>query len=102
MLARLGIDLSASAAGTNTRRPYCRPCLDWSERRFHVAGQLGTLICVHCLDSGWLMRRQGMRALEITPRGVMALRGWMGQEDWRQVTEGDAFPVQQGRRLARA
>jgi hypothetical protein len=43
---------------------------------------------VHCLDSGWLMRRQGMRALEITPRGVMALRGWMGQESWRQVTGG--------------
>ena len=101
VLARLGIDL-ASLSGTSTRRPYCRPCLDWSERRFHVAGQLGTLICAHCLDSGWLMRRQGMRALEITHKGVVALRGWMGQEDWRQVTEGDTFPARQGQRAAAA
>jgi DNA-binding transcriptional ArsR family regulator len=93
VLARLGIDLPPASPGSATRRPYCRPCLDWSERRFHVAGQLGTLICTHSLERGWLLRRQGMRALEITPRGVVALRGWMGQEDWRQVTEGDAFPA---------
>ncbi|EJL89514.1 putative transcriptional regulator [Polaromonas sp. CF318] len=98
VLARLGIDLAASLPGTGTRRPYCRPCLDWSERRFHVAGQLGTLICTHSLERGWLLRRQGMRALEITPKGVMALRGWMGQESWRQVTEGNAFPARQERR----
>jgi DNA-binding transcriptional ArsR family regulator len=102
VLARLGIDLAASLPGTNTRRPYCRPCLDWSERRFHVAGQLGTLICAHCLDSGWLMRRQGMRALEITPKGVMVLRGWMGQEGWRQVIEGDEFPARTGTALRAA
>lgn len=87
VLARVGIDLPLGSLGTSTARPYCRPCLDWSERRFHVAGQLGTLICAHCLDSGWLLRSQGMRALEITPKGVVALRDWIGQAGWRQVTE---------------
>jgi hypothetical protein len=67
-----------------------------------VAGQLGTLICTHSLERGWLLRRQGMRALEITPKGVVALRDWMGQEDWRQVTEGDAFPAPAGAALRAA
>lgn len=102
VLARLGIELSTSPTSINTKRPYCRPCLDWSERRFHVAGQLGTLICNHSLERGWLLRRQGMRALEITPKGVVALRDWMGQEDWRQVTEGDEFPARAGTALRAA
>jgi hypothetical protein len=43
-----------------------------------------------------------MRALEITPKGVVALRGWMGQEEWRQVTEGDTFPARAGSSLRAA
>lgn len=50
----------------------CRPCLDWSERRSHLAGALGAALCQHCLTSGWLRRRAGTRALEITPAGQLA------------------------------
>src|SRR5690606_6647351 len=34
----------------------CRPCMDWSERRPHLAGPLATRICRHLLDRGWLRR----------------------------------------------
>ncbi|PZX48640.1 ArsR family transcriptional regulator [Cereibacter changlensis] len=54
---------------TRTRRPACRPCLDWSERRPHLAGVLGAAIYTHALDRGWIRRRAGTRALEITPAG---------------------------------
>ncbi|MET0279207.1 MAG: helix-turn-helix domain-containing protein [Pseudorhodoplanes sp.] len=61
---RLGIDLS-----DKSKRPFCRACLDWSERRYHLAGTLGTRILMHCLESGWVRRRTGNRILEITPLG---------------------------------
>ncbi len=48
---RLGFDLSARKG-----RPFCRPCLDWSERRHHIAGTLGTQIKDHCLAAGWIKR----------------------------------------------
>ncbi len=80
--AHAGAGAVVSGAG---RRPHCRPCLDWSERRMHLAGRLGALICNHCLDSGWLLRGEGTRALSITPRGAMALRDGLGHARWRDV-----------------
>ncbi|WP_323010700.1 helix-turn-helix domain-containing protein [Paracoccus sp. (in: a-proteobacteria)] len=55
-------------------RPVCRPCLDWSERRPHLAGVLGAAICTHALDHGWIRRRAGTRGLEITPAGRIGFR----------------------------
>ena len=71
--------------GGPARRSLCRPCLDWSERRPHVAGRLGALLCSHCLQSGWLRRAQGSRALDITPSGAVALRDWLGMARWSEV-----------------
>lgn len=86
VLRRLGLDTGAAqAAGSPLRRPHCRPCLDWSERRMHLAGRLGALICHHCLERHWLVRGQDTRALAITPPGVLALRDWLGHERWRAV-----------------
>ena len=93
VLQRIGIDPAQALAPTSGKRVHCRPCLDWSERRFHVAGRLGTLLCAHCLDSGWLLRRAGSRALDITPKGAVALRNWLGQAPWRQLTEPAGEPV---------
>jgi hypothetical protein len=59
--------------------------MDWSERRFHLAGRLGALICQGCLDHGWLRRLPKTRALEITPPGQIALRNWLGSELWQGV-----------------
>jgi DNA-binding transcriptional ArsR family regulator len=72
-LAVLGIDMDANAARGGRAKPFCRPCLDWSERRPHLAGRLGTALCAHCLDQGWIRRRPGTRALDVTPTGWRAL-----------------------------
>ena len=87
-LAPLGLDLDAvttNAAGTSGRRAACRPCLDWSERRFHVAGTLAAMICAHCLERRWLLRRSGSRALDVTAPGQRALGAWLGSERWAWV-----------------
>jgi hypothetical protein len=51
----------------------------------HLAGRVGSLICRHALDSGWLLRGAGTRALAITPKGAVAMRDWLGLERWREV-----------------
>ena len=52
------------------------PCLDWSERRDHLAGPLGTALLDHFVERGWLRRHDGDRALTPTPTGQLALP-WM-------------------------
>jgi DNA-binding transcriptional ArsR family regulator len=61
-----------------SRRLLCRPCLDWSERRPHLAGAIGAALCAHCLEMGWLRRRDGTRALLITPAGEQGFRARFG------------------------
>ena len=53
-------------------------CLDWSERRDHLAGKLASALLAHFLARGWLRRSPGDRALEFTPNGHQALRPWIG------------------------
>lgn len=75
LLKRIGIALAGGLDNASrSSRPICRPCMDWSERRPHVAGKLGAAICTHCLENGWVRRRQGTRALDVTPKGRVALR----------------------------
>ncbi|WP_254461067.1 ArsR/SmtB family transcription factor [Xanthomonas sacchari] len=64
--ATLGIDVAALRA---SRRPVCRPCLDWSERRDHVAGALGSALLRHLLDTGLARRVPDSRVVQIGPRG---------------------------------
>jgi DNA-binding transcriptional ArsR family regulator len=78
-LRDIGIVLpERAAAARRSARPLCRPCLDWSERRPHVAGQVGAAICRHCLDRGWIRRLKDTRALSITPKGRQQLRERFG------------------------
>ena len=51
------------------KRVFCRPCLDWSERRPHIAGRLGASLASRCQDLGWVRRQRGTRAVTITPEG---------------------------------
>jgi DNA-binding transcriptional ArsR family regulator len=51
---------------SRSRRIFCRPCLDWSERRYHVAGLVGSEILRRCLDLGWIVRERDTRAVRIT------------------------------------
>ncbi|MGN6818077.1 MAG: ArsR/SmtB family transcription factor [Sphingomonas sp.] len=51
------------------RRPFCRTCLDWSERRHHLGGALGAQILSRALDEGWARRGEG-RVIEFSQRGT--------------------------------
>jgi DNA-binding transcriptional ArsR family regulator len=74
-LRALGVDLDGAVARAARRgggRVFCRPCLDWSERRPHIAGALGAAICQRCFAGGWLRRIDGTRAVAVTPAGQRA------------------------------
>jgi DNA-binding transcriptional ArsR family regulator len=75
LLARFGLDLSPPPG---RRRVFCRPCLDWSERRYHIAGHGGAEICRRCLELGWVRRMRDSRALDLTPAGRLGLRQAFG------------------------
>jgi hypothetical protein len=75
LLARFGV---APAPTTKNRRIFCRPCLDWSERRYHVAGFIGAEICRCCLERGWLTHMRDTRALRLTPDGRSGLAETFG------------------------
>lgn len=77
-LRGLGFDPSTlvAKAGTATRLAY--PCLDWSERRDHLAGKLASGLLEHFVAQGWLRRIGSERALEMTPPGRQALAALLG------------------------
>jgi hypothetical protein len=67
-LSAFGVDLRPQ-----NRRIFCQPCLDWSERRYHIKGLLGARILDRVLELGWLKRLSGSRALQLTPSGISGL-----------------------------
>ncbi|MEV5887600.1 winged helix-turn-helix domain-containing protein [Streptomyces sp. NPDC052020] len=62
------------------RRPLARACLDWTERRPHLAGAAGAALCRHALDAGWCVRIGSERAVRVTPEGERALSDLLGIE----------------------
>ncbi|MEV5439156.1 winged helix-turn-helix domain-containing protein [Streptomyces sp. NPDC052682] len=62
------------------RRPLVRACLDWTERRPHLAGTAGAALCRHALDAGWCERIGSGRAVRLTPAGEHALTELLGIE----------------------
>jgi DNA-binding transcriptional ArsR family regulator len=75
-LAReLRIDVADLQQG---RRAVARPCVDWSERRRHVAGALGAALASSVLERCWVHRRAGNRSLEVTAAGCEALERQFG------------------------
>lgn len=79
-LARVGIAIAPPAIlnGKISGRVLCRPCLDWSEGRPHLAGALGAAIRAHAFDRGWIRRIDGTRAVAITPKGQQVFREQFG------------------------
>lgn len=67
-LAQLGLQ----PASASSRRRFAYPCLDWSERRDHLAGQLADEIYQHFTTQGWLRRATG-RTVELTVQGKLML-----------------------------
>jgi DNA-binding transcriptional ArsR family regulator len=70
--ARLGVDMGTLRA---SRRTFARACLDWTERRAHLAGALGAALFSRLLALGWVAPLPMTRALRITPRGARELEG---------------------------
>ena len=80
-LERLGLDLGGGLNGLASdrrQRAYCRPCMDWSERRPHIAGAVGRSLFQFFLDRRWMRRDACGRAVFVTPRGTAALRRHFG------------------------
>ncbi len=76
-----GIDLDAAH---QSKRPLCRTCLDWSERRPHLAGRLGAALLDRSLVRGWISRTAESRALRITRAGEIGFGGTFDlPSDWR-------------------
>lgn len=73
-LVELGIDVRALRGG----RPVVRWCLDWTERRHHLAGSVGAALCRRAFELGWVERIGSGRALKVTPGGEKALRERLG------------------------
>jgi DNA-binding transcriptional ArsR family regulator len=69
--APLGIDVDALS---NARRPLTRTCLDWSERRPHLAGSLGAAILARVFTLRWARRELDGRAVIFSPSGERAFR----------------------------
>ena len=74
-LASFGLDLHPSA---RHRRVLCRPCLDWSERRPHLAGRAGAALADLAFQRDWIRRRPQGRSVEITDTGLDAFRSLFG------------------------
>jgi DNA-binding transcriptional ArsR family regulator len=75
-LLRLGIVVPAVTTASARRFAYA--CLDWSERRDHLAGTLAVALLDHAVTNGWLRRTPSSRALTLTPTGAKALAPWIG------------------------
>jgi DNA-binding transcriptional ArsR family regulator len=80
-LADLAIELPAE-----TRRPALRPCLDWTERRPHLAGTVGAALCAHAFTADWIRRVGSSRAVLVTPAGRELLGTRLG------LSEADLTP----------
>ena len=74
-LSGLGIDIDAAR---RARRKFACPCLDWSERRPHLAGSLGAAILTAALSRKWIVRDLDSRALEISGHGRRELLSRLG------------------------
>lgn len=76
-LGSLGVDVSAVR---RSRRTFARPCIDWTERRPHLAGAVGAAIATVCFDQRWIAPVNGTRAVRLTLRGREALSRTLGIE----------------------
>ena len=81
-LAAIGMDVRGilERRTKHSGRILCRPCLDWSERRPHLAGMIGALICEHSMQQGWTRRLPATRAVQLAPEGERAFREGFGAQ----------------------
>lgn len=76
-LHAIGVDI---AGARGSKRRFARACLDWSERRHHLAGALGAALLQQMLDNGWLRKKAGTRAVLVTRKGQEAFQAHLRLE----------------------
>lgn len=74
--SQFGINLGESE---KKRRAFAKPCLDWSERRYHISGWLGAAIARRFFELDWTIREEN-RAVRLTSKGREGLREHFGIE----------------------
>jgi len=62
------------------KRHFAKPCLDWSERKHHLAGALGAALLSHMIYNGWLRTMDGSRSILVTAKGKQGLRDCLGMD----------------------
>lgn len=81
---QIGIDIPRAAA---RKRTFCRECMDWSERRNHLAGSLGAALLVWIQEMGWAKRVSGSRTILFTDDGEERLHKLFAQQNFKGLTE---------------
>lgn len=74
LVGELGVNVDALMS---LRRPLCRTCLDWSERRYHLAGALGAALLTRFFELGWARRTRNSRAVIFSADGARRVRDWL-------------------------
>lgn len=70
-LRAIGVDVDGAV---QARRATTRACLDWTERRPHLAGALGAAVGSRFLEAGWVVRHRSGRGLDVTQAGHAFIR----------------------------
>lgn len=73
--SHLGVDF---AQINKSRRPLCKACLDWSERKSHLAGHIGQWVLDDLIARGWAKQDLDSRAIQFTPQGLKAFKKQYG------------------------
>jgi DNA-binding transcriptional ArsR family regulator len=77
---RAGVDPNAAS---RQRRTFCRPCMDWSERRYHLGGSLGAALLSRVCEHGWARRCRSSRVLLFSANGERRFRELIGVPEQR-------------------
>lgn len=73
LIGEFGIDTHALRS---QKRAACRVCMDWSERRHHLAGAVGAALLARVIEVGWAVRDRSSRAVYFRPNGERAFRSY--------------------------
>jgi len=78
LFTALHVDVGLPTPDRSHSATFCRPCLDWSERRQHIAGVVGKALYLAFLRADWLRAPTSGRAVEVTPVGFRAFERHFG------------------------
>lgn len=75
LISEFGVDVESLE---QLRRPLCRSCLDWSERKNHLAGSIGQALLERMFALGWAKRERNSRAVTFSPAGQTKFKAFLG------------------------